>query len=202
MIKQYAAIMIDPPWTFKVWSKKTGQGRSAEKHYPTLDIEAMKSLPINQLFKPDCAVFMWVTWPILPEALLLATAWGLIYKTLAFDWLKRTTTGEKWHMGMGYWSRANSEPCLLFTQGSPKRKSKGVRQLLVDDEQPSLFPPLVARVMAHSVKPDEAYRRIEELVDGPYLDIFARRTRKNWDAIGNEIDGKDIRDFFAEKIGE
>lgn len=199
-MKQYKAIMIDPPWQFKVWSKDTGQGRSAESHYPTLDLDEMKRLPMQELFTPDCAVFMWATWPTLPEALALGAAWGLTYKTLAFDWLKRTNSGNSWHMGMGYWTRANSEPCLLFTQGKPKRKSKGVRQLLVDDDsQLSLFPPLVARVMGHSVKPDEAYYRVEQLVDGPYLDVFARRKRKSWDAIGNEIDGRDIRDVLLTK---
>lgn len=198
-MKRYGAIMIDPPWSFRVWSKATGQGRSAESHYPTLDIESMCNLPMHRLFAGDCAVFMWTTCPTLPDALRLGKAWGLTYKTFAFDWLKRTSTGNNWHMGMGYWTRANSEPCLLFTKGKPERKSKGVRQLIVEDHtQLSLFPPLVSRVLAHSAKPDEAYRRVEQLVDGDYLDVFARRTRPGWDAIGNEIDGRDIRDVLAD----
>lgn len=194
----YKSIMVDPPWSFEVWSEATGQGRSAESHYLTLDIEEMKKLPMQNLMDKDCAVFMWVTWPTLPEALDLGNAWGLTYKTCAFTWLKRTPTGKNWHFGMGYWTRANTEPCLLFTRGKPKRIDKGVPQLIDNLEEPSLFPPLVARVMAHSVKPDEAYRRVERLVNGPYLDVFARRQRKNWDAIGNEIDGQDIRDVLAD----
>lgn len=160
-------------------------------------MEELKALPLLTLMADDCAVFMWATWPMLPTALEVGAAWGLTYKTLAFDWLKRTSTGEHWHIGMGYWSRANSEPCLLFTRGNPKRKDKGVRQLIVDNtSQLPLFPPLVNRVMGHSVKPDEAYCRIERLVDGPYIDVFARRKRKGWDAIGNDIDGRDIRDVL------
>jgi site-specific DNA-methyltransferase (adenine-specific) len=193
--KRYAAIMIDPPWQFKVWSKDTGHGRSAESYYPTLDIEQMKRLPIQRFMADDCAVFMWATWAMLPEALSLGIAWGLEYKTLAFDWLKLTKNG-KWHMGMGYWTRANSEPCLLFTRGKPKRKDRGVRQLIAEDRQMPLFEPLIAHTLAHSTKPDEAYNRVERLVDGHYLDVFARRKRKGWDAIGNEIDGRDIRDVL------
>lgn len=196
--KRYSAIMIDPPWQFKVWSNETGIARSADNHYPTLDIKELKKLPIQRLMGEDCAVFMWAIWSMLPEALELGKAWGLTYKTLGFDWLKRTSTGQKWHMGMGYWSRANSEPCLLFTKGNPKRKSKEVRQLLVeDDSQLPLFPPMVNRVLSHSAKPTESYCRVEQLVDGPYLDVFARRKTKGWDAIGNEIDGRDIRDVLS-----
>ena len=199
-MKKYSAIMIDPPWAFRVWSKDTGQGRSAESHYPTLDLEEMKKLPMDKLFADDCAVFMWATFPTLPEALELGAAWGLTYKTCAFTWIKRTTTGNHWFTGMGYWTRSNPEPCLLFTKGSPKRQSKGVMQLIVENSsQLPLFEEttaIVSPIMGHSTKPDEAYRRIEQLVDGAYLDVFARRKRNNWDAIGNGIDGEDIRDVL------
>ncbi len=191
----YNVLHIDCPWSFRVWSKDTGNGRSAESHYPTLTLETLKALPMQSLMGDDCAVFLWATWPLLPEALEVGAAWGLEYKTCAFDWVKLTANGKP-HFGMGYYTRANTEPCLLFTQGSPKRIDKGVPQLLVESAQLSLFPPLVAQVQAHSVKPDETYRRIERLTEGPYLDVFARRNRPGWDAIGNEIDGRDIRDVL------
>lgn len=195
--KQYGAILIDPPWSFSTWSD-AGQVRGAESHYPTLTLDDLRALPLQRYMLPDCAVFMWCTWPTLPQAFDLGVAWGLTYKTCAFDWLKRTSTRQHWHVGMGYWSRANSEPCLLFTQGTPKRKSKGVQQLIVeDDAQLALFPPIIAPVMAHSTKPIEQYTRIESLVEGPYLEIFARARRSGWDAIGNGIDGRDIRDVMA-----
>jgi len=198
---KYGAIMIDPPWPFRVWSKDTGHGRSAESHYPTMSIVDLMMMPIDNVMADDCAVFMWVTWPTLPDALALGKAWGLEYKTCAFNWLKRTTTGKAWHMGMGYWSRANSEPCLLFTQGNPKRIDKGVPQLIYTNEtQMELFPPIVERVGAHSVKPEEAYRRVERLVSGPYLDVFARRGRLGWDVMGNEIDGQDITELLNNRI--
>ncbi len=186
---KYCVIYADPPWSFRVWSKDTGQGRSAEAHYSTMSTDAICALPVADLAADNCALLMWATWPTLPDAMRVGAAWGFEYKTLAFDWLKLTATGQHWHIGMGYYSRANSEPCLLFTKGTPKRKSKGVRQLIVDDaeQRPTLFElPLVAPVSVHSAKPLEAYRRIEALLDGPYLELFARIAYPGWDAWGNQ----------------
>ena len=185
-MKKYSVIYADPPWEFRVWSADTGKGRSAEAHYNTLSLDVLRNMPVHDLAAPDSALFMWATWPTLPEALELGAAWGFEYKTLAFDWLKRTASGSSWHMGMGYWTRANSEPCLLFTRGSPKRRSRGVRQLIVDVGQQSLFPPIVQPVSAHSAKPIEAYERIEALLDGPYLELFARVQYTGWDTWGDE----------------
>jgi N6-adenosine-specific RNA methylase IME4 len=84
------------------------------------------------------------------------------------------------------WTRANAELCLLFTKGSPKRKARNVRQVII------------APVGVHSAKPDEQYERIERLVDGPYVEVFARRPWPGWNAIGNEIDGRDVRDVLME----
>jgi N6-adenosine-specific RNA methylase IME4 len=64
--------------------------------------------------------------------------------------------------------------CLLATKGKPKRKSKSVRQLVVDDRR------------EHSRKPDNMYNYIEELLDGPYIELFARNTHPGWDSWGNE----------------
>jgi len=185
-MRRYKVIYADPAWNFEVWSRDTGAGRSAEAHYPTMTLDELKALPVNDLADNDCALFMWSVWPRLPDAIALGESWGFEYKTLAFDWLKRTSTGEHWHMGMGYWTRANSEPCLLFTRGNPKRRSKGVRQLIVDVGQQSLFPPMVQPVSVHSAKPFEAYERIEALLDGPYLELFARVKYPGWDVWGNE----------------
>ena len=129
---------------------------------------------------------MWACWPTLPDALKVGSAWGFEYKTLGFDWLKRSPNGGAWHTGMGYWTRANSEPCLLFTKGSPCRKSKSVKQLIADVGQLELCPPIIAPVGEHSAKPLEAYRRIMALVNGPYLELFARIAYPGWDTWGFE----------------
>lgn len=197
----FKAIEIDPPWEFVTRSAK-GKGRSAEKHYGVLSISDLFDLQMQKLFDPDCAVFMWTTWPFLPVALSLGATWGLTYKSCAFNWVKMNRNqNAKPFMGLGYWTRANSEPCLLFTCGHPKRRSASVRQIMIEDED-TLFGELDTETIAtpiqgHSQKPDAVRQRIEALVDGPYCEVFARRLRPNWESIGYEIDGRDIREVLA-----
>jgi N6-adenosine-specific RNA methylase IME4 len=119
---------------------------------------------------------MWATNPTLPQALEVITAWGFTYKTVAFTWAKTTKDGSGFPIGCGFWTRANPEMCLLGTRGHPKRLSASVRQLIVSPRR------------EHSRKPDEIYDQIEELVAGPYLELFARSQRPGWDAWGNEVE--------------
>ncbi len=63
--QEYDVISIDPPWQYKVWDKDTGQGRSAESHYSTITFEQLCKLPVLKLAAPNCAIFMWCTWPTL-----------------------------------------------------------------------------------------------------------------------------------------
>jgi N6-adenosine-specific RNA methylase IME4 len=84
----FGAIYADPPWSFRVWSKDTGNGRSAESHYSTMSMEDLAGLPVAELAAPDCVLFMWACWPSLPEALGIIESWGFTYKTCGFDWLK------------------------------------------------------------------------------------------------------------------
>lgn len=183
---KYGVILADPAWQFRVWNKDTGQGRSAEAHYRTMPLEDMKRLPIADLAAPNCALLMWAVWPSLPDAIALGQAWGFEYKTIGFDWIKTRAKAHQrfvtlddsrnYHMGMGYYTRANTEPCLLFTRGRVKRLSKAVRMLVV------------APVQEHSRKPDEVHKRIEQLFGGPYLEMFARRPFPGWDLWGNEVE--------------
>ena len=78
-------------------------------------------------------------------------------------------------VGLGYWTRANSEVCLLATKGKPKRLNADVRQAILEPRR------------EHSRKPDCTYQRIERLVAGPYLELFARTQRPGWTAWGNEV---------------
>ncbi len=178
---KYGAILIDPPWSFRVWSEDTGAGRSPSAHYDTMSPEDIAALPISDYAADDCALFCWACWPSFPEALTCIKTWGFEYKTMGFVWVK----GEglpmfpediKTQVGMGYWSRANTEPCILATRGKPKRQDAGVRQVILDKRR------------QHSRKPTETYERIERLVAGPYLELFARSRRDGWTSLGNEVD--------------
>lgn len=177
---KYGAILVDPPWNFRAWSKN-GDGRSAQQHYDVMDVKAMVRLPVSDLAAKDCVLFCWATWPHLKSAIWLISAWGFTYKTCAFDWMKADpyclfaddTTPD---MGMGYWTRSNTEPCLLATFGKPKRLNADVRQ------------GIIAPRREHSRKPDEIHDRIERLVGGPYLELFARQPHEGWDVWGNQTD--------------
>ena len=65
--------------------------------------------------------------------------------------------------------------CLLATKVKPKRLLKSVKQLVISPRR------------EHSRKPDEMYTYIEQLLDGPYIELFARKTKEGWDSWGNEI---------------
>ncbi len=174
-MKKYQVIYADPPWAYRVWSKK-GAGRSAESHYPTMSMEDIKALPVEKLADKDCALFLWVTFPMLKEAWSVMEAWGFSFKTVAFVWVKLNRKSCGLFTGMGYWTRANAEICLLATRGHPKRQAKNVHQVIV------------SHVEEHSKKPDEARRRIEALLgDVPRVELFARQQPPGWDVWGNEV---------------
>jgi N6-adenosine-specific RNA methylase IME4 len=172
--KKYKVIYADPPWHFKVRSKK-GEGRSAIKHYNVMTIEGIKNLPINELADDNSVLFMWIISSMLPEALEVIKVWGFTYKTVGFVWHKFTKNNKE-HLGMGYYTRQNAEICLIATKGKGvKRKSGGVRQMIN------------SVVREHSRKPDCVNSRIEQLYDGPYVELFCRTTREGWDVWGNQI---------------
>src|SRR5699024_3377252 len=96
-----------------VFSK--GLAGAAEKHYPTMGIDELCTLPVADLAAPDSVLFLWATFPQLPEALRLIKAWGFTYKSVAFVWLKKNRKSEGWFYGLGFWTRGNAEVCLLAT---------------------------------------------------------------------------------------
>jgi N6-adenosine-specific RNA methylase IME4 len=175
--RTYGVIYADPPWSFRTWSNK-GTGRSAISHYDCLDFPALAALPVAQLAAPNCVLFLWAPDPFLPRAFDLISAWGFEYKTVGFYWVKLNATPKHdadYFTGLGHWTRANPEQCLLATRGKPRRQAKDVRRLVVE------------RRREHSRKPDCVRERIERLVPGPYLELFARQTTDGWDCWGDQV---------------
>jgi N6-adenosine-specific RNA methylase IME4 len=169
----YKVIYADPPWTFATYSRK-GKGRSAEAHYDCMSFVDIMTLPVIQWAADDCVLLLWTTDPLLEKAFEVIRAWGFTYKTVGFYWAKLnkpTASGNDpgFFTGLGFWTRANPELCLLATRGKPRRKRADVRKLIVSPRR------------EHSRKPDEAYDRIEALCEGPYLELFARFSRPGWD---------------------
>lgn len=185
MAEQYSTILADPPWAFKTYAGKTGTPhRGAHDHYVTTGTADLMEIPVRDMASKDAALFMWVVDSHFTEALDLGRAWGFEFKTCAFVWVKSKLGGWP-HVGMGYWTRKQVEQCWLFTRGSPKRLGKGVEQIIHCPRG------------AHSAKPDQQYDRIEALVGGPYLEMFARSERPGWTAWGNEVGKRDGTLFSA-----
>jgi N6-adenosine-specific RNA methylase IME4 len=182
-------ISADPPWPFETYSVQ-GRQRSPDRNYSTMTLGAIAALPVPPLAAEDCALLG--VWPDHPGAIDVIRAWDFDYKTAAFVWVKTTKhakvitlDGEGLHWGMGFATRSNTEPCLLATRGRPLRLNAGVHQVII------------APVGVHSEKPDEAYRRMERLYGGPYLDLFARKPRPGWLCWGDELPPPSIADVRA-----
>ena len=174
-MEDYQIILADPPWSFRVWSEK-GKDRSADRHYSTMSLDEIRNLPVCDLAAENCVLFLWVTFPTLQEAFSVIEAWGFTYKSVAFVWIKENRKSPSLFWGLGYWTRANAEICLLATRGQPKRKAANVHQVIISP------------VEEHSKKPDEVRTRIVQLLgDVPRVELFARQTVPGWDAWGNEI---------------
>jgi N6-adenosine-specific RNA methylase IME4 len=171
--KQYPVIYADPPWMFKRYSN-IDPSRAPENHYSTMSLDTIKQLPVAAHATSDCVLLLWACDPMLPQALDVISAWGFQYKTVGFYWTKLNKSGNGLFTGLGYWTRANPEQCLLATRGHPTRKSKSVPKLVQAPRR------------EHSRKPDEVIERIEQLLDGPYLELFSRQGRPGWDAFGDE----------------
>lgn len=187
----YSVILADPAWSFSTRSPK-GKDKSPEKHYRCMTLEEIKALPVRDLAAKNAMLLLWTIDTHLPQALEVVTAWGFTYKTVGFYWAKTNADGSPF-VGMGFWTRANPEQCwlaeqqegddqcLLATTGAPKRQSASVRRLILAPRR------------EHSRKPEETRERIEQLVDGPYVDLFCRESRPGWDTWGNEASKFDRR---------
>lgn len=184
-IIKFTVLYADPCWRYE----RNGCQGAAEKHYATMSIDELCALPVAELADKNAALFLWATFPMLPDALRVIHAWGFQYKSIGFLWLKKNRKADTWFFGLGFWTRGNAEVCLLATKGAPKRQSAKVHQFII------------APLESHSKKPDAAREKIVELMgDVPRIELFARDQAPGWAALGNELDGRDIRDALKEVI--
>jgi N6-adenosine-specific RNA methylase IME4 len=165
--KLYGCIYADPPWRFELWAE-SGKDSVADNHFPTMDTEAIKAVSVPAA--DDCALFLWATVPMLPQAIDVMKAWGFTYKSL-ITWVKDRT-------GTGYWTLNKVELLLIGTRGDVPAPTSG--------EQPPQV--IEAPRLRHSEKPDIFAREIEKLYPNvPKLEMFARKARPGWDHHGNEL---------------
>ena len=174
---KFKIIYADPPWSFKNYNNKTSNS-NADHHYPCMNMEDIKKLPVKDLADKDCVLFMWCTDPLLNKQLEVIDAWGFNFKTVGFYWIKenKNQTKTRFWKGTGYWTRANPEICILATIGKPKRINFNVDKLVfatrdIHSRKPQIFRDLIVKLCG----------------DIPRIELFARSTDKGWKAWGNQI---------------
>ena len=171
--KKYNIIYADPAWHY---DKRNEGNRNVQQKYDTMTFEDIYNLPVSDIADKNCILFLWVTYPKLPQCIETIQRWGFTYKTCAFSWVKKNKKSDSFFMGMGNWTRANNEICLLATKGNVKRVSASVRQIVYEP------------IEKHSKKPDLIRNSIVELVgDLPRIELFAREKFDGWDSWGNEV---------------
>lgn len=179
----YRVVYADPPWDYH-----------STAPYDLMSTAAICSLPVSRLAAADSALLMWATWAVLEDALLVGRAWGFRYKTLAFVWAKRTSKSGKLFTGHGYWSRSNTEPCMLFVRGRPRVASYKVHQLQEYPEPGAgaggLELTLDSLERRHSEKPPQVRDLVVEMMgDVPRCELFSRHRVEGWDMWGNQVPG-------------
>ncbi len=164
----YHTIVVDPPWAYedKLQMGSGSKHRGAASHYVCADTTAIAAIPVGEWAEPESHLYLWTTNAFMVEAHQLAEAWGFRQRTI-LTWVKTA-------FGMGHFYRNNTEHVLFCVRGSLKTLRR---------DQPTAFTAPRGR---HSEKPASFYDMVETMSPGPYLDVFARKQRFNWDTWGNE----------------
>ena len=163
----FPVIYADPPW---VYDFPISDSRRIENQYPTMSLDVIMSLPVNDIAADDAILFLWATTPFLRKGLLVMQAWGFDYRT-SMVWVKPS-------IGPGQWVRQRHEYLLIGVRGdipTPKGEDKPDSVIEAPREE-------------HSKKPEIVYDIIERMYpELPKVELFSRRKRENWAAWGNEI---------------
>lgn len=172
---KYNILYADPPWQWKAYYKK-GLGRAPQRHYRCMSLKQICNLKVKHIAAKNSILFLWATHPMLKSAFEVIKAWGFTYKTVGFVWIKKCRRQDKFFTGLGYWTRANAEMCLLATRGHPKRIRKDIHSIVC------------THIERHSKKPDIVRNRIVKLMgDLPRIELFARQKTLGWHVFGNEV---------------
>ena len=173
---QYQLIYADPPWTYGNYAK-AGLGKNSAEKYTTMSIEELKELKIKELASDDSILLMWVTFPQLKESIEVMESWGFEYKTVSYTWVKKNKSGDGWFFGLGNYTRANAEICLLGVKGKGLTVKSKTQSQIIDEP-----------ITVHSEKPLIIRDKIVELFgDVKRIELFARTNADGWESWGNQL---------------
>lgn len=182
---RFQTILADPPWQFNNRTGKVAPEHKRLNRYPTMNLEDIKKIPVESVAASRCHLYLWVPNALLPDGLSVMKAWGFEYKTNII-WEKIRKDGYPDGRGVGFYFRNVTEILLFGIRGENNRTLAPARR------QVNLIRSMKRE---HSKKPDEFYPLIEACSSGPYLEMFARGTRKNWVLWGNQANDEYAPDW-------
>jgi N6-adenosine-specific RNA methylase IME4 len=180
-LAKYGTILADPPWRFHNRSGKMAPEHKRLNRYPTMSFQEIMELPVSQIVLPKSHLYLWVPNALIKYGLETMERWGFEYKTNLI-WYKIRKDGGPDGRGVGFYFRNVTEVVLFGVRGRLRTFQPGRRQVNI----------LSTQKREHSRKPDELYDIIEGCSPGPFLEMFARGTRKGWDGWGNEAEKSNI----------
>lgn len=174
--RRFTTVLADPPWRFMNRTGKVSPEHIRLSRYNTMPTDEIAAMPVARILNPTAHLYLWVPNALLPDGLKVLSAWGFEYKS-NLVWHKIRQDGGSDGRGVGFYFRNVTEILLFGVRG------KNARTLAPGRRQVNY---LATRKREHSRKPDEQYKIIEDCSPGPYLELFARGTRPNWVAFGNQ----------------
>lgn len=174
--RKYRTVLADPPWQFQNRTGKIAPEHKRLNRYGTMTLEQIAALPVSNVVEDTAHLYLWVPNALLAEGLRVLDAWGFTYKT-NIVWHKIRKDGGPDGRGVGFYFRNVTELVLFGVRGKNARTlDPGRRQVNI----------IKTQKREHSRKPDELYQIIEGCSRGPFLEMFARGTRKGWSTWGNQ----------------
>ncbi|WP_241842941.1 MT-A70 family methyltransferase [Agromyces albus] len=173
----FKTILADPPWRFANRTGKVAPEHRRLDRYSTMDLDAIKALPVSEVVAQNAHLYLWVPNALLPEGIAVMEAWGFRYVSNII-WAKRRKDGGPDGRGVGFYFRNVTEILLFGVRGSMRTLAPARSQVNM----------IETRKREHSRKPDEQYPFIEACSPGPFLEMFSRHARKGWILWGDEAD--------------
>lgn len=176
--QKFATIYADPPWRFQNRTGKVAPENKKLSRYETMDLEAIKAMPVSEIAASKSHLYLWVPNALLPDGLEVMKAWGFEYKG-NIVWEKVRKDGMPDGRGVGFYFRNVTELLLFGIKGDNNRTLAPARS------QVNLIRTMKRE---HSRKPDEIIPIIEACSPGPFIELFARGDREGWAMWGNQAD--------------
>ena len=174
--RKFATVLADPPWQFTNRTGKMAPEHKRLSRYPTMTLREIQDMPVKSILLDTAHLYLWVPNALLAEGLQVMQHWGFTYKTNLI-WYKVRKDGGPDRRGVGFYFRNVTEVILFGVRG------KNARTLQPGRSQENM---VISQKREHSRKPDEQYQIIESCSPGPFIELFARGSRKGWFNWGNQ----------------